>query len=247
MTVINPSSKILPVSVELQNAIHVANRVVRFILDGSTQYATGILVGPSQVLTAAHLFFTSTGEIIDPGRIECTTVGVGARFGNLSGSPDECFIDPPVLKGVAQREVRANDFSIVKLDTSFGTDTVGDGETRGWFAIPSAAKAPALSEEMPVRVFQYVKDELRIATGFLRTVAADGRRVPHTASTVSGASGAPLCTDDGTLVAMHVSGARSGVVPLSNYAIPLATIARAIETPDLTGVTARDRLSASAR
>ncbi|HEX7139692.1 MAG TPA: hypothetical protein VF219_17705, partial [Vicinamibacterales bacterium] len=106
--IIIPGSKIMPAPGELQNGVRVANRVVSFILDDSIQYGTGILVGPSHVMTAAHLFFTSTGELIDPTRISRTTIAVettllgdivfksSPKSATIKGDPDHCFIEPVV-------------------------------------------------------------------------------------------------------------------------------------------------------
>jgi hypothetical protein len=252
-----PGSKILPAPQAIQNAVRVANRVVSFILDGTTHYGTGILVGKNQVMTAAHLFFKSDGHLIDPTRLARTKVEVDTTLLgdimfksdpeyaelDLRNDPDKCFIEPPVSGGVARREVKLRDFAIVRINKAFGDDPIGANESRQWFHLPTAAGAPTLSGGTPVRAFQYVDHVLRLSSGFIREYPTVWRAA-HTASTLDGSSGGPLVDDNGVLLAMHVSGSMCGVVPASNYAIPIAAIAAVIDA-DECGTSARERLLAS--
>jgi hypothetical protein len=117
-----------------------------------------------------------------------------------------------------------------------GYDDVGDGEQRGWFEIPSAETSPILANGLSLRVFQFLDaKELRVSTGVFRDFTTDGFRVAHTASTVDGASGSPLIGAQGEFLALHVSGALSGVLPRSNYALPASLIAASVDQPGANG------------
>lgn len=253
--VIIGGSAILPAPQQLIETVRITNRVVSFVLDDKTHFGTGILVGPSHVLTAGHLFFESNGTLIDRARLSRITISADTTFlGNIvvQGSrrstalykPESagCFIDPEID---TPREMEKLDFAIVRIVDALGDDPVGNNEERGFFEIPAAAKAPVLSPDRPIRVFQYLDaKEVRISSGVLRDLSPDETRVAHTASTLDGASGAPLVEDDGQLLGIHVSGALSGVAPRSNYALPMARIATSIDTPNPKGITARQRLKA---
>jgi hypothetical protein len=249
--VVEHGSVILPAAKYLLETIRISNRVVSFVLDQTTHLGTGVLIGNSYVLTAAHLFFGEDGRLIDLRRlrrisvaIDTTLLGdvtakVARRFADLSD-----FADPGVIDGVAQRDVRDLDYAIIEIDAEPGTDNVGAGEQRHWFTVPGAATAPILIAGSPLRIFQYIDtQELRVATGVLGHFTRYEERIEHRASTVSGASGAPLVNDEGQLLAIHVSGALSGVFPKANYALPIGRIAEQLDTLDPFGNTIRGALS----
>lgn len=262
--IIIPGSPVSPASQYLIDTAKVENRIVSFLLDGQTHIGTGILISPVHVLTTAHLFFEASGgfvdsalpvRLIDPTRPDRLTVVVHTtllsdimfktpdRTTKLVGTP-ACFLDPRVTGITAEREVDKLDFAIVRLVDPIGNDGVSQTEQRGWFDIPTANQAPVLASDDPMRVFQYIDaKEPRVSAGVFRDFTEDGLRVGHTASTLDGASGSPAVNDQGDLLAMHVSGPLSGARPRSNFAIPVALIAQAIDTPDDKGVTIRSLLN----
>ena len=249
----NPIS---PMPAYILDTVRISNRVVSFLLDGTTHFGTGILVGPAHVLTAAHLFFDEVGDLIDPSRTGRTTVAVDTTLlGDIMLKTQRtmiplleaphCHVDPEVIGISAQREVEKLDFAIVKLSKSIGNDGVGSNEQRSWFDIPTVETAPILAPDLPLRVFQFVDaKELRVSTGVFREFTSDGFRVAHTASTVDGSSGSFALNDRVQLLAMHVSGPLSGEVPRCNYALPVSRVAESIDLPGADGKTVRSKLQA---
>lgn len=256
LSTIGQSGPIVPVPQHLIELTKIANRVVSFVLDGSVHFGTGMLVGPSCVLTAAHLFFDKHGKVIDPERlcritIEAHTTQVGhsivpgeVRKASLCRSTcDSWSVDPIVEGGVAQRDVDDYDFAIVRLDTALGNDPIGNGK-RDWFKIPTVDEAEVLVTDLGVRLFQYLdRKELLTSSGYVRGVVDRGFRVLHTASTASSASGAAIVSDHDVLVAMHVSGSASNEYPKSNRGLPIRRVAEIIDAPGSSGDTIRKRLA----
>jgi hypothetical protein len=252
------SSPIVEAMKHLLDLANATNRVVSFVLDGTTHFATGILVGPRYVLTASHLFFErESRKLIDSTRLkritaEVQTIMVGGALVSVGTNsshlyhPDtnDWLVDPPIKDGVAQRELFNLDFVIIKLDKLLGDDDIGDGK-RGWFQIPTADTAEVLTADLGFRIFQYLdRGPLLTSSGFVHQVNPDGMRVLHTASTAGSASGAPLQSDEGNLLGIHVSGCASNERPKFNRAIPIRRIAEIIDEPDANGKTIRDRLKA---
>lgn len=260
-------SMILSVPRELIETVNVSNRIVSFILDGNTHFATGILVGDCYVLTAAHLFFEDDGSLIDPDRASQITVEVHTTYlGNIitegprrtaklySPRTFDWLVDPTVKteqskdrkgqesKQVATRDVRKLDFAIVRLDHSLDED-IGFGLRRHWVEIPTAATAEILSTNLGVRVFQFLdRKELLTSSGYVRDVTMNGYRVLHTASTADSASGAFIGNDEFKLVAIHLGGSASGELPKSNRGLPIRRVAEEIDRVRDNGTTVRSEL-----
>ncbi|MBV8547408.1 MAG: trypsin-like peptidase domain-containing protein [Acidobacteria bacterium] len=250
------SSPIVPVPKHLLDLVNATNQIVSFILDDTTHFGTGILVGPGYVLTASHLFFErTTRKLTDSTRlpritaeVQTTRIGSTLMPGETISSPlyqpdtNDWLIDPPIKDGVAQRELFNLDFAIVKLKESLGDDMVGKLK-RGWFKIPTADAAEVLTAGLGFRILQFLdRGPLLTSAGFVHKVNPNGMRVLHTASTAQSASGAPLLSDEGNLLGIHVSGCPSNELPKFNRAIPIRRIAEIIDEPDANGDTIRDRL-----
>ncbi|MGA8806530.1 MAG: serine protease [Thermoanaerobaculia bacterium] len=252
------SSPIVPVPKHLTDLVNATNQIVSFILDDTTHFATGILVGPGYVLTASHVFFEkTTRKLIDSTRLPRITAEVQTtKIGSIL-MPDEpvssrlyqpdtndWLVDPPIKDGVAQRELFNLDFAIVKLEDPLGNDMVGSVK-RSWFKIPTADAAEILTADLGFRILQFLdRGPLLTSAGFVHKVNPNGMRVLHTASTAESASGAPLISDESNLLGIHLSGCPSNELPRFNRAIPIRRIAEMIDKPDANGDTIRDRLEA---
>jgi hypothetical protein len=252
------SSPIVEAPKHLLDLVNATNRIVSFILDDKTHFGTGILVGRRYVLTASHLFFErKTRRLIDSSRLKRITAEVQTTLmdtalmpGEPNSSPlyepdtDQWLVDPPIKDGVAQRELFNLDFAIVRLVKALGDDDVGS-VTRSWFKIPTADGAELLTANLGFRILEFLdRGPLLTSSGFVQKVNPNGMRVQHTASTAGSASGAPLISDKGNLLGIHVSGCPSNELPKFNRAIPIRRIAEIIDEPDDNGKTIRDRLKA---
>jgi hypothetical protein len=250
-------SPILPVPDLITETARLSNRIVSFVLDDHTHFGTGVLVGPEHVLTAAHLFFEpETGRLIDRERQGRITVEVHTtlidkivvegprRKAHLYEPHTDAWLLDPGLKGdVAQRDVNALDFAIVRISERFGDDQVGGGDTRRWFPIPTAANAAVLADDLVLHVFEFLdRERLLTSIGLVRGVVENGMRVLHTASTLGSGSGAPIVNTHLNLVALHVGGPISGEVPRANRALPIRRVAEVIDRPLFGGVTIRSML-----
>ena len=246
---------IFPVPRQIADLVRVSNRIVSLVLDGTIHIGNGILVGPSQVLTAAHLFFEQDGNIIEPRRpsritVEAQTIYLGSmvmqgppRSVRLA-SPDSggWAIEPEVVNGKAMREVRLLDFAIIKLAEDLGHETVGQ-DNRGWIQIPTERNAPVLSKDLPIRVLQFLdRGPLLTSSGVVREVLPDGSRMLHSASTEDSASGAAIEDDEFALIGMHLGGSASGEQPRSNRGLPIRRVAAVIDTVRSDGTTIRSKL-----
>ncbi|HYI11149.1 MAG TPA: trypsin-like peptidase domain-containing protein [Thermoanaerobaculia bacterium] len=248
-------SPIVPFPRYLIETVRISNQIVSFVLDGLTHFGTGVLVGPSSVLTAAHLFFDAGGQLIDRGRLSRITVEAHTtllgdfimqgkrRTVRLSGiDSNQWLIDPKMENDLAQRDVDLLDFAIVRLDEPLGYDPVGP-EHRGWFVIPSAPQCRVLTSNLGIRVFQFLdREELLTSAGIIHNVVENGYRALHTASTASSASGAALADAQGSLVAIHIAGAATGERPKLNRALPIRRVAEIIDWQPERGVTIRSLL-----
>ncbi len=247
---------IVPLPQHLVDLVIASNRIVSFVLDGKTHFASGILVGPNYVLTAAHLFFERTRKLIDRARLGRISAEVHSTLldgvimeGEVSSSPladtvtNDWLLDPTLDQyDVAERDVEDLDFVIVKLRDNLGDETVG-GDKRGWFDIPTTETAEVLTANLGLRVLQFLdRGPLLASTGFVHQVSPDGLRVLHTASTADSASGALVISDRGNLVAIHVSGSASGERPKYNRAIPIRRIAEVIDRSSGQPLTVRARM-----
>jgi hypothetical protein len=250
---ITPSVTV-PVSRHLIETVRISNRIASFVLDGARHFGTGILVGPAHVLTAAHLFFDERGR---PNYDRLNRVKVEGRTtffsdimkagppwtANLSSStPDQCFVEPKIVSGAANRELDRLDFAILTLDERVGEASVG-AERRRWVDIPAARSAQVLSADLVIRAFQFLdRKELLASSGCVREITVDGMRVLHTASTADSASGAAIVDDEFNLVALHLAGPASGEYPKANHALPIARVAEIIDQVRTDGTTARSEL-----
>jgi hypothetical protein len=252
------SSPIVSAPKHLLDLVNATNRIISFVLDDTTHFGTGILVGSRYVLTASHLFFErKTRKLIDPSRlkritaeVQTTMIGTALRQGATNTSPlyephtDNWLVDPPIKDGVAQRDLFNFDFAIVRLQKAFGDDDVGSVK-RSCFDIPTADAAEVLATGLVFRIFQFLdRGPLLTSSGFVHQVNPNGMRILHTASTAGSASGAPLISDAGNLLGLHVSGCASNERPKFNRAIPIRRVAEIIDKPDDNGKTIRDRLKA---
>ena len=237
-----PGHPIIPLARYLSETVKISNRIVSFVLEDRRHFGSGMLVGPSHVLTAAHLFFTEQGVLIDRNRLRRITAEVhttligdviveGARStaGLYKPDSDKWIIDPITVGELAQRDVYDLDFAIVRLDKPLGDELVG-AAPRGWFEVPTAASAELLAPDVALQVFEFLdRERLLTSTGFVRGLERNGMRVLHTASTASSASGAPILSMGSGLIAMHLGGAFSGEVPPSNRALPIRRVAEVID------------------
>lgn len=232
----------------LRDELRIANRMCRFVLaDGVTVIGTGFLVGPSHVMTAAHVFFepdgAGTGRLIDPHRptdisVEFLTIYAGTSL--VSVGPPTAFsldrdwaVDPVISGSATDREVEDLDFAIVKLQKPVGNDTVGGGGTRQWFQIPPSASVPTVAANSMVRVFQYLdRGSLRTSSGVVKGVNDARTRVLYSASTRDAASGSAVVNDQLQLIGVHVSGADEKN-PFANQGLPLLRIAKYLDAKDI--------------
>lgn len=245
-------SSVVRVPRQLIDIVKMSNRTVSFILDGRIHYATGILVSPRHVLTAAHVFLDEEGRLVDENRIQRTSVEAHTTYfdniimegpRSLSNLDEAWLLDPKLdSTGKANRDVRLLDFAIITLKQPLGNDPVGNGELRQWVPIPKPAEAQVLSPNLSLRVFQFLdRDALFSSSGNVRRLNRNGLRVLHTASTLDSASGSAMVDDEFNLVALHLGGAASGEQPKSNRGLPIRRIAESIdEVRD--GTTVRSQL-----
>jgi hypothetical protein len=253
--IVQSGSPITSVSQELLNTIRTSNRIVSFVLDGDTHFGTGFLVGPSAVLTAAHLFFDETGELIDrdPQRITAEVHNTGALDYVITGGDrtvvklchpcsKDWIIYPQVIETFHRGDVSTLDFAIVRLAAAIGDDNLGN-EKRGWFEIPTAHTAEVLAPETMIRVFEFLdRNELLTSSGFIRGVEKHATRFLHTASTEDSASGAPIVDDEFNLLGIHLGGPNTGEWPRSNRGLPIRRVAEIIDAPHYGGSTIRAQL-----
>ncbi|MGZ8731588.1 MAG: trypsin-like serine peptidase [Thermoanaerobaculia bacterium] len=220
------------------------NRMCRFVLNGSARtFATGFLIGPDLVMTAAHAFFHPDGTLMDPLRAANLT----AEFGQLSIDvgrilsngkvtcplAEDWAVDPVVVERTAQRDIDVLDYAIVRLARRVGDETIAPGGmARGFFDWPpDIGNLPLLKPGVFVRILQHVGDEsgvLRASLGMIQTVAMDRLRVGYTASTRDASSGAAVMDQDFNLVALHVAGSDEHF-PRQNQGLPVRWILKTLE------------------
>lgn len=244
--VLKPGS-IVPVPRQLINLATISNRTVSFVLDGHTHIATGILVGPSTVLTAAHVFFDQEEQkLIERNWYGRLTVEARTTFyGNIvvegprvssklsESDPRAWLVDPKVDgNGLADREVEDLDFAIIKLEKPLGNNEIGSGIKREWFEIPTVKAAPILPPYLQLRVLQFLDREALLgSSGFVLRLDERPSRILHTASTADSASGSPIVDDEFRLLGIHVGGAASGERPKANRGLPISRVAESIDQP----------------
>jgi hypothetical protein len=238
-------STITEVPATLKDELRIANRMCRFLLeDGKTVIGTGFLVGPSHVMTAAHVFFEPDGKekckLIDPDRpgkvsVEFLTFLAGDSV--VSSSPPRAVklskdwaVDP---NSSFDREVGILDFAVVKLEVEDGTpvgeEPIGGGNKREWFEIPHPLQVPTLAVNSMIRTFQYHdRGTLRTSIGTVRGVSQDRTRVLYNASTLDAASGSVVVNDRLQLTGIHASGPDEEN-PFENQGLPLLRIAKYLE------------------
>jgi V8-like Glu-specific endopeptidase len=210
--------------------------VCRFVDSSGTVFGTGFLVSPEYVMTAAHVLFGEDGK---PRRaasdisVEFETVLIHPKVIVQTNTPAILLaaawaVDPVLINGVADREIASLDYAIVKLAKAAGDDLVEQPNTkRGWIEILKTP--PYLNAELMLHLIQYVdRKSVNHSVGRVVALSADGMRVSYAASTLDGASGAPVLSDEFELAALHVTGFTSE--EQFNSGIPIRKIKASLDT-----------------
>ena len=158
---------------------------------GTTVYAgTGVLVGPSTVLTCSHLLYNDgwPSEVRVYPAAHQTDIGLMAPYGT--------FYSENMTIGVYFRTLDpADDWAIVDLDYHIGQNI-------GYMGVSSA-----LSNGDEVRLYGYHGDlNARLAYGPGEVTSVETFKFRHNCDAISGSSGGPVTTNWSTVVGVHHGG-----------------------------------------
>ena len=158
---------------------------------GTTVYAgTGVLVGPSTVLTCSHLLYNDgwPSEVRVYPAAHQTDIGLMAPYGT--------FYSENITLGVYFRTLDpADDWAIVDLDYHIGQNI-------GYMGVSSA-----LSNGDEVRLYGYHGDlNARLAYGPGEVTSVETFKFRHNCDAISGSSGGPVTTNWSTVVGVHHGG-----------------------------------------
>ena len=158
---------------------------------GTTVYAgTGVLVGPSTVLTCSHLLYNDRwpSEVRVYPAAHQTDIGLMAPYGT--------FYSENMIIGVYFRTLDpADDWAIVDLDYHIGQNI-------GYMGVSSA-----LSNGDDVRLYGYHGDlNARLAYGPGEVTSVETFKFRHNCDAISGSSGGPVTTNWSTVVGVHHGG-----------------------------------------
>lgn len=158
---------------------------------GTTVYAgTGVLVGPSTVLTCSHLLYNDgwPSEVRVYPAAHQTDIGLMAPYGT--------FYSENITIGVYFRTLDpADDWAIVDLDYHIGQNI-------GYMGVSSA-----LSNGDDVRLYGYHGDlNARLAYGPGEVTSVETFKFRHNCDAISGSSGGPVTTNWSTVVGIHHGG-----------------------------------------
>lgn len=158
---------------------------------GTTVYAgTGVLVGPSTVLTCSHLLYNDgwPSEVRVYPAAHQTDIGLMAPYGT--------FYSENMTIGVYFRTLDpADGWAIVDLDYHIGQNI-------GYMGVSSA-----LSNGDEVRLYGYHGDlNARLAYGPGEVTSVETFKFRHNCDAISGSSGGPVTTNWSTVVGVHHGG-----------------------------------------
>ncbi len=235
-------SRIIELPEKINGLAEAARRMCRFTLpepvsERSQTVATGFLIGPDLVMTAAHLFFRPDGSLISANRAANLRVEFEPLSLDAAEAKVQCNLavnwaeDPQIVADKSSRDVDRLDYAIVRLERAVGEEKSGEIE-RGHFQLPpDPSSLTLLREGVFIRILQHGGNDsgiLSTSFGIIKTVVRNRLRVGYTASTADASSGSAVLDQDLNLVALHVDG-RDEHFPGQNQGIPLRWILKAME------------------
>jgi len=194
------------------------SRRICLIKRNDASEATGFLVGPDLMLTAAHALLGTRGIFADPDEVTILFDQFiwNQKTGRVAHG-DECrlrripFTDQPdvvassiKIDAKSRKKLDDNelDYVLVRLDRPIGLMFLPySHRIRGWNNL-SAAKAPAAGH---VQVVQHPEGGLmKFSDGWIWKTRRHSRRFHYRTAALDGASGAPIYNEKKQVVGMHV-------------------------------------------
>lgn len=173
--------------------------------------ATGFLVGPDLVMTAAHVLRRTEGVFFPPESVELTfdyftPTGDDLATPTAVRLADDWLLAHSLAPMDDGRPPAPNelDYLIVRIAASLGSSATPSGsERRGWFDGSTAPVAPAVGQTVSIRQHPngYVLSE---ASGPVNKLVFDSTRVLYEATTFNSSSGSPVLDDAQNVVALHL-------------------------------------------
>jgi hypothetical protein len=203
------------------------SRQVCMIRTGNSRFATGFLVGPRLVMTAAHTVSYLAGEREPMEAVFDDLSGDEAKW-TVVGIRDVVASDPVNLEQPGDWFQTA-DFALLELASDLPDSDRG---LRSWIDF-GGHRSRLFPGEGVITLYHPGMMGLMVAQGAVANRSALTGRFGHNASTVPGASGAPVFDAKLKLIGMHES-AFAGEAPNEklNYAVRADAIARALEARD---------------